>query len=143
MKTHVKKAVNVVFILILITFATQSFGQRGTNTNNCCQNIPNLTEKQENQIAELRSGHMEKMAELRQERRVTANFDEKEKIRETMLEQRESHRKEIRALLTEEQLAYFDKNYRNMKNYNARDYNNCGNNKARKGKGNGRGQRNR
>jgi hypothetical protein len=78
------------------------------------------------------------MAELRQERRGTTNFDEKDEIRETMLKERETHREEIRALLTEEQQAYFDKHYRNMRNYNARN-SNCGNNKA----GKGRGQRNR
>jgi hypothetical protein len=138
MKTHVKKAVNLAFLLMLITLTTQSFGQRGRKMNNCCQNIPNLTEEQQDQIDELRSSHLEKMAELRQERRGTTNFDEKDEIRETMLKERETHREEIRALLTEEQQAYFDKHYRNMRNYNARN-SNCGNNKA----GKGRGQRNR
>jgi acyl-CoA reductase-like NAD-dependent aldehyde dehydrogenase len=138
MKTHVKKAVNLAFLLMLITLTTQSFGQRGRKMNNCCQNIPNLTEEQQDQIDELRSSHLEKMAELRQERRGTTNFDEKDEIREKMLKERETHREEIRALLTEEQQAYFDKHYRNMRNYNARN-SNCGNNKA----GKGRGQRNR
>lgn len=142
MKTHVKKAVNLAFLLMLITLTTQSFGQRGRNINNCCQNIPNLTEKQQDQIDELRTSHLERMAELRQDRRGTTNFDEKDEIRETMLKERESHREEIRALLTEEQQAYFDEHYRNMRNYNARN-SNCGNNKAGKGRGNGRGQRNR
>ena len=139
MKTHVKKAVNLVFVLILITVTTQSFGQRGRNVNNCCQNIPNLTEEQENQIDELRSDHMEKMAELRQKRRANTDFDKKRKIRETMLDERETHRTEIQSLLTEEQQAYFDKNNRNMRNYNARNNNNCRNRKAGKGRGNGRG----
>jgi hypothetical protein len=142
MKTHVKKAVNLAFLLMLIALTTQSFGQRGRNMNNCCQNIPNLTEKQQDQIAELRSGHLEKIVELRQERRGTANFNEKNEIREIMLKEREAHRKEIRALLTEKQQAYFDKNYRNMRNYNARN-SNCGNNKAGKVRRTGRGQRNR
>jgi hypothetical protein len=54
MKTHVKKAVNLAFLLMLITLTTQSFGQRGRKMNNCCQNIPNLTEEQQDQIDELR-----------------------------------------------------------------------------------------
>ena len=147
MKTQAKKVVNLAFVLILITVTTQSFGQRGRNVNNCCQNIPNLTEEQENQIDELRSDHMEKMSELRQERRATADIDKKRKIRETMLDERETHRTEIHSLLTEEQQAYFDKNNRSMRSYNARNNNNCGNKKAGKGRGNGkgnsRGQRNR
>lgn len=131
MKT-LKSITWVAFIGIML-MATQSFAQRGNRTNranNCCQNIPGLTEEQNQQIQELRTAHLNEMAELRQERRSTADWDQKDEVRDQMLQKQEEHKNEVRALLNDDQKAYFDANYQKWGN---RD----GNRKGNRGKGAG------
>ena len=139
MKTKLNRTKNLILVLILLTGATQSYAQRGRNMNNCCQNIPNLTETQKTQIEELQSEHFEKIAEIRQERRATTFNSKKAGIREKMLKERQEHREEIGKLLTEDQKAYYDKNYRNMRNNDGR---NANQGKGRKGRQSNRNQRN-
>jgi len=135
MKTQVKSLKHVILVFVILFGALNVNAQRGRNISSCCQNIPNLTEEQEAQIRSLEAEHQEKMAEFRQERRATTNYDKKSDIRQEMLKEREDHRKEVRSLLTADQKTYFDKNYQNNRRYNSRGNDNCNN---RRGKNNRR-----
>ena len=110
-----------VFIALMLT-AGSSYAQRGKRANrssrnlDCYRNIPNLTEKQNQQIQTYRAAHLKQVAQLREERRSAADWDKKSAIRRQMLAKQQAHRDEIRALLTEEQKTYFDKNYRRYSN---------------------------
>lgn len=120
---------------MLILGLSQADAQRGKSAYNCYQNIPNLTEKQQDQIDELRREHFNEMDDLRAERRATRNYDDKSDIREEMLKMREEHREDIRALLNKEQKEYFDNNTRQFRNCHDRYRSDRGR------KGTGRGQR--
>jgi len=115
MKTF--RSIAIIALTGLMLMATQSHAQRGNrgnrmNRNNTCyQNIPNLTEQQSQQIQEWRTAHLNKMAELRQERRSTSDPDQKSAIRDQMLQKQESHKNQVRALLNDEQKSWFDANY--------------------------------
>ena len=81
------------------------------------------------------------MAEFRQQRRATTDYDEKADIRQDMLEEREEHRKEVKSLLTNEQKAYFDRKYKNNRRYESRRSENCNNQKGmRNGRNRGQGR---
>jgi len=142
MKTKLNRTKNLILVLILLTGATQSYAQRGRNMSNCCQNIPNLTENQKTQIEALQSNHFEKIAELRQERRAKTSTSNKAGIRKKMLQERQEHREEIGKLLTEDQKAYYEKNYRNMRNNDARRNANRGKGNGKKGRQSSGSQRN-
>jgi hypothetical protein len=127
-----KKTILTV-LLGTILMATQSFSQRGNRSyynNNDCQNIPNLTEEQQKEIQELRTGHLKEMQQLRAKRRSTYNMDEKNQIRNQMLEKQSNHRKDIRSLLSEEQKTFFDANCQNRSGKNMQS-----NRSGRSGKG--------
>mgnify|MGYP002396188439 CR=1 FL=1 len=139
------KSTTVLAMIGLLLMATQSYAQRGNRANranrmnNCYQDIPNLTEKQSQQIQEMRTAHFNQMAELRNERRSTANWDQKDAVRERMLQKQQEHRNEIRSLLTDDQKTWFDSNYQKYRNNRSgrgngsRGNGNCG---GRKGGGN-------
>jgi len=150
MKTQ--KSIVLIALTGIMLIAGQSFaqrGNRGTRPYDCYQNIPNLNEEQKQQITELRNAHLEEIAELRSERRSTAARAEKNEIRGKMLQQQQEHKNEIRALLNEDQKAYFDRNYKSRSqalrsgngkgkgngNFNANGKGNRG--KGSSGKGNG------
>ena len=130
MKTS--KQLFLAALMGLMLLATQSFSQRGTRSNDCYQNIPNMTEKQQEQIEKLRTEHLNEMAQLRQDRRATFNLEKKDEIREKMLQNTDTHKNEVRALLNTEQRAYFDTNYQNGFNRSGRGKGNRGN----RGRGN-------
>jgi Spy/CpxP family protein refolding chaperone len=92
-----------------------------------CQNIPGLTEAQQEAIASLRAGRLEqgvqhraRMDALRSQKRelmvqaspdmarVNALIDEMESLRTAQLKEVAAHRQEIRKLLNDEQRAIFD-----------------------------------
>lgn len=94
---------------------------------NCQRMIPDLTDEQENNIQELRTAHMSKMTDFRNqlnEKRArlrtlqTADnpnmsninkvIEEMGEIRIEMHKERASHLKGVRSELTEEQKVYFD-----------------------------------
>ncbi len=105
----------VFFILTLAT--TTLFAQRGFrnryyipdyNVMPCIEQISSLTEDQKTAILKLENLHQEEMAALRGERRSTIDLDEKTRIRKEMLEVREEHLSEVKALLNEEQKAQYE-----------------------------------
>lgn len=140
------KSIAIIAIAGLMLMATQSYAQRGNRGNRmnraatCYQDIPNLTENQSQQIQELRTTHLNTMAELRQERRSTTDWDQKSAVREQMLQKQESHKNQVRALLNDEQKSWFDANYQKYQNNRAgRGNGNCGS----RGRGNRGGGRNK
>jgi Spy/CpxP family protein refolding chaperone len=80
-------------------------GNNGTNGQNlvCLEQISDLSEDQKSKIQELEKIHQEKMAELREQRRSTADAIEKNDIRGTMLRNVKAHREEVKNLLNEKQ----------------------------------------
>lgn len=74
----------------------------------CINYLPGLTETQKTKILELEKSHQETMAGLREKRRSTFDFLEKDKIREEMLQNVEAHRSKVRSLLNEEQKKQYD-----------------------------------
>lgn len=75
----------------------------------CLYNISNISEEQQQQIAELQEQHQRQMAELRTKRRSTVDVVKKSEIRTEMLKKTETYRNEVRRLLTAGQQAEFDK----------------------------------
>lgn len=105
----------IFFILTLAT--TTLLAQRGFrnryympdyNVMSCIDQISSLTEDQKTAILKLENLHQEEMAALRGERRSTIDPDEKTRIRKEMLEVREEHLSEVKALLNEEQKAQYE-----------------------------------
>lgn len=108
MKTS--KLTYVVWVFFALTLATTTtFGQGRGNGNryshnqNCMQTIPGLTEKQQKQIQKMEGEHQQDMTALREKRRSTTDAIEKSEVRTKMLKKVDTHRKEVRAVLNEEQ----------------------------------------
>jgi Spy/CpxP family protein refolding chaperone len=89
--------------------------------------IPGLTSEQQESIDKLRTAHLKKTNQLRatmdekrsrlKSLRVADNYDEKEinktideiaGIKADLMKERESHQRDVRALLTDDQKAWFD-----------------------------------
>jgi Spy/CpxP family protein refolding chaperone len=113
-----------------------------------CDRIPDITEEQQEQIKELRTGHMKEMLPLRnqvQEKRahlqtvssgenvdmdeVNNAIEDISKLKMEMAKKRAAHRQQIRNVLTEDQRVFFDskpmkkRKHRNFEGRNER----CGN----------------
>lgn len=92
-----------------------------------CQNIPDLTDEQGEQIKKLKTAHMKEMlvlrnqmGELKAKKRTlstgdnvdtkvaNANIDEITKLQNTIMKKQFKHRQDIRNLLTEDQKVWFD-----------------------------------
>lgn len=112
--SKLKKVAGVVFVLALTTGTL--FAQRGNGRNAalngqnsiCLNRISGLTTEQTEKIRELDNKHLEEMAQLREERRSTSDFDKKNEIRSEMLKNVESHRSEVKSLLNADQQKEFD-----------------------------------
>lgn len=74
----------------------------------CVNYLSGLTETQKTKILELEKSHQETMTGLREKRRSTFDFSEKDKVREEMLQNVEAHRTKVRSLLNEEQKKQYD-----------------------------------
>jgi len=120
------QSITGIALIALMLIAGSSYAQRGNRANRSnrsldrYRNIPNLTEQQNQQIQQLRSAHLKEVDQLRQERRSTTDRGKKNEIRQQMLQKQQGHREKIRALLSEEQKTYFDKNYRQNSNSSPR-----------------------
>lgn len=135
------------------TVFSQGFGNQNNRFLNqekpCITQISDLSADQKNKILELENAHQKTIAQLRNERRSTVDFNEKEEIRDKMLLRIEEHQTEVKNLLTENQqkeydlLHFRDNNYRKNsqwaqqgKKFNSGKGQNRGNRFAR-GNGNG------
>jgi len=102
-------------LVLALTTGTLS-AQRGNGRNaafngqkNVCLNqISGLTTEQSDKIREINNEHETEMAQLRNERRLETDFSKKADIRTEMLNKVESHRSEVRNLLTADQQKDYD-----------------------------------
>lgn len=127
--SKLQKFAGVFFALALgtTTLFAQGMGNgnRAFAQNNkritCTDYISGLTDEQVASITELETTHQKMMNELRDKRRATVNWDEKDLIREEMLENVVAHRGKVKKLLTEEQQKEYDmlqlrgNNFRNQR----------------------------
>ncbi len=116
---------------------------QGNGPGYYCNNIPDLTADQKNEITSLRTAHLKKMQNYRNrlaEKRVklqtlrtaenvdmkavNRTIDEMSKIRTDMQKDREQHFQNVRKILTADQRVYFD-NTRSGRAYGA-GYGRCG-----------------
>lgn len=96
--------ISVFFLLGIISSFT--FGQ--WNKNYEIDHIPNLTNNQVEQIEDLREEHFQAMNSLRTKYRAAISRDKKEQVRIQMAEERLEHRNNVKALLNQEQKAYYN-----------------------------------
>lgn len=100
-------------------------GNRAFAQNNekitCVNYLSDLTDEQLETITALENKHQEQMDVLRDKRRATTNWDEKDLIREEMLERIVDHRAEVKKQLTEDQQKEYEllqlrgNNFRNQR----------------------------
>ena len=103
-------------ILVLALTTSTLSAQRGNGRNgafngqnNACLNqISGLTTEQSDKIRELNNEHETEMAQLRNERRSETDFSKKAEIRTEMLNKVESHRSEVKNLLSANQQKEYD-----------------------------------
>lgn len=100
------------FVLALTTgtlSAQRGNGRFAVSGNNACLNqISGLSTEQSDKIQELNSDHEHEMAQLRNERRSETDFSKKAEVRTEMLNKVESHRSEVKNLLTADQQKEYD-----------------------------------
>ncbi|MBN2636856.1 MAG: hypothetical protein JXR61_11350 [Prolixibacteraceae bacterium] len=108
------KFAGAILVLALTTGTLSAQRGNGRNAafngqkNVCLNQISGLTTEQSDKIRELNDEHETEMAQLRNERRSETDFSLKAEIRTEMLNKVESHRSEIKNLLTAEQQKEFD-----------------------------------
>ncbi len=149
---------NVLWAVIIMAGSVMSVqAQRGPGSgygNNCgngyyqCEQLPGLTDEQENQINGLRTEHQRKMIDFRNEiqlkhaelnklqtaanpdmEAINKKIDELSDVKTQAAKQRARHKQEVRSLLNDEQLAIYDSrmgrgNCKGMRGYN-RGKGNC------------------
>lgn len=125
------------FVLMLTTTGVFAQGwEKGNKVQNkqnqvCLMQVSNLSDEQVAAIDKLVASHQETMDEMRQQRRLTANAVEKSEIRTKMLKQVQTHRNEVKELLTEEQQLQYNTLQpsvvcgRNQANNKQRENSNC------------------
>ncbi len=149
-KGIISLAASMLLMLAMIpgTFAQPGPGKGngngwGPGAKGICSNIPNLTDEQSKQIADLRTDHLKKMTGLRNQlfekqahlrtlntadtpdmKAINATVDEIGSLKTDMMKEREAHLQKIRGLLTADQRAVFDSSHMQGKRF---------------GKGNGQG----
>lgn len=101
----------------------------GYGRGDCTAFIPGLTEDQEAKITKLRNDHFRKadlkraeigekqarlntlrLAENQDAKAIDKNIDEIATLRAGLMKEREAHRREVKALLTDDQKVWFDSN---------------------------------
>ncbi len=119
-------------IVFISTFTTPVLAQgpgRGPGPGNedCLARVPGITEEQHQAIDELRTAHIRKAELIRAEigeknarlntlnlaeetdtKAIDKTIDEISKLRGDLMKEREAHKRNIKALLTDEQKVYFD-----------------------------------
>lgn len=145
MKKLNMKSIASMFVVVLMIIGVNSYAQRGqgngygpgngqcyamqngNSTGSFCQNLPNLTEEQQNKISALRTTHLKDMQNSRnllEEKRarlqtlrtaeqadmssINKTIDEISVLNSEMQKNREKHIQDVRALLNDEQKVIFD-----------------------------------
>lgn len=107
----------LITALILMTSMTV-FAQRGRGNRNaaythdnyqtCINVLPDLTQDQIQKITALETAHKAEIDQLRNSRRSTRDGSMKTDIRQQMIDARDTHRDQVKALLTPEQQKVYD-----------------------------------
>ncbi|GEM_PF-2883866 len=112
MKTKVSLAATFLTIMLgCLLMSLPAHAQKERRMTRCCNNIPNLTEQQREQIRQMRLVHLIRMEELEMEKKQQKGWRQKGQVREKIDMLQEHHRKEIRNILNEDQRRYFDRRY--------------------------------
>jgi len=124
MKTSKLKTATVFIAFTLIATLTVSAyngGGRNYSNNNqssmCVNEIPGMSQQQVSAITTLENEHQKAMDQLRSERRSTTSEKEKAEIRIKMIDIRDSHRAEVKKLLTPEQQSAYNTLHANGNNH--------------------------
>ncbi len=124
---HLHRLAGIFIALTLATTSLLAQGWRSYNrtlvqniqtTTPCLNQISGLTEEQSAKITALITKHQETMNKLRNERRSATDVTKKEEIRAEMITKTESHRNEVRSLLTKEQQEQYDQLFTQAGNSN-------------------------
>ena len=127
---HLAASMMLMFTMIPGTFAQPGPGKGngwGPGAQGICNRIPNLTDEQNKQIADLQTDHLKKMTNLRNQlfekqahlrtlntadtpdmKAINTTIEEIGSLRTDMMKERESHLQKVRGLLTADQRVVFD-----------------------------------
>jgi Spy/CpxP family protein refolding chaperone len=133
MKSMNLKVFAILLAGILFLGSNQIMAQKGRNMQNCQKgpgyqcNIPDLTEAQQKKIDELKLGHQKNMIQYKNElaekdahlqtlrtadksdmNAINKTIDEIGAIKVQMMKEKENHRQQVRAQLTDAQKVQFD-----------------------------------
>ena len=116
MKKNVKITALMVILLIAgSTIIEAQYGMRRYNstrsTQQFCLNIPGLTDLQKEKITEINDSHQKKIDEFRLNRVSVETIEEMNELDAARLIQQNDHIKQIKSVLTKEQVEFFDKTF--------------------------------
>jgi len=98
----------LVIIILAGVFVIGTAAIADNQSDHCTTRLKGLTAQQVEKINQMEDQHQKIMDNLRDERRSTTNWMEKDKIRAKMLEQKENHYSQLKKVLTAEQWAEFE-----------------------------------
>ena len=113
------KRANVFFTALAFMIFTGAFSQQAYRSD-ICQSIPGLTSEQLQKIDRLGSTHQKKMDELRTQFRSESNAQNAANLKSQMNSEMQMHYQKISALLTPEQLNWYNQSCNANINSNAR-----------------------
>ena len=126
------KQVLIIMMIILTSLSVNAQRGNGNGKGNCknvgiCEKLPDLTDKQKEQIKELKIKHKKAMLQFRNQmdveranlrtleiadnaemNKINAQIDKITGVKNQMMKARAAHRQDVRKLLTEEQKVIFD-----------------------------------
>jgi len=112
MKTTTVLITALMLMTSMTVFAQRGRGNRNVAYNNnyqtCINEIPDLTQDQIQKITALENAHQAEMDQLRDQRRSTTDVSMKTDIRQKMINARDAHRDQVKALLTPEQQKIYE-----------------------------------
>jgi tRNA U34 5-carboxymethylaminomethyl modifying GTPase MnmE/TrmE len=131
----------VLLIAMALTMALGTYAQR-INRGDVCQNIPDLTTEQKQEIDKLSAAHQQKMDRLRDQFYAELNMAKAAEIKALMNAEMKNHYNHISALLTPAQKISLDQNCyanRSTGSYYGRGMGRNGRGYRQDGQGYGRG----
>jgi hypothetical protein len=112
MKTTTILITSLMLLTSLTMYAQRGRGNRNVAYNNnyqsCINEIPDLTQDQIQKITALENAHKAEIDQLRNSRRSTRDESIKTDIRQKMIDARDAHRDQVKAILTPEQQKIFE-----------------------------------
>ncbi len=100
----------ILILAVVLISADSAFAQRGRQNfaGSCCSNIPGLTEQQRNQISALEQQHQKEMQEMRDARRKSGSYADRDAYQSAVDQKVANHRNSVRNLLNDDQKVIFD-----------------------------------